>query len=103
MFELRQVSESRDDIHLRCSICNSESMLRGLSWSGVVSEQGRKPQGRGEDSDPWVNLKVRMKRSQRTVIHDAMGLVRSESGVSSQSAATSLEWIAADFIAGRKH
>ena len=102
MVELRQVDESKGDIYLKCSVCNSESMLRGLSWQGVRVDGSRKPTDRGDAAEPWGTLKIRMKRSQRTVIHDAMGLVRQESGVSSQSAATSIEWIAADFIAGRK-
>lgn len=89
-------------LFVRCDTCRAEGYVEGFALNGAEADASPCiSEGSGAGEDPWVWFRVRMKQSQRRVIHEAMALVRDKSGLRSQWAANSLEMVAADFLAGR--
>lgn len=90
----------------KCGTLATVEGLTVISGDGWVMEADAMPEALrpiGQDeNDPWVWLRLRMKRSQRQVIRDAMKAVTRVAGKlpGQLTLGTALEWICADFNSG---
>ena len=97
--------EGSPSLFLRCRSCGGEAKVTGAC---IVSESGTRLERCGlpeniaavgnDPEEPWVWFRTRIKRSQRELVHRAVGLVRRETQ-SPAHVSTALEYMAAEFIA----